>query len=278
MRVALVGCGKMGEAILSGWLKASSGAAQALGPQDILVVEPTESRRKALEETYGVRTFPSSSDLPPHQLLVLAVKPQVMRAVMEDLSQSASFAFEDAMANPLVVSIAAGISTDAIRGSFSHPVRVVRVMPNLPLQIAQGAAVVSGGASATEEDVRLVCSLFEALGLAAVVPEGHIDAVCAISGGGPAYVAHMIEALRDAGVESGLDGDLAEKLACQTILGTAQVLAEGEMTPEELRRAVCSPGGTTLAALAAMDDDGFMAMFANGVQAAIKRSKELSQC
>ena len=138
-----------------------------------------------------------------------------------------------------------------------------------------GASVVAGGRNAGEEDVRLVNDLFDALGMSRVVPEDQIDAVGAISGSGPAYVAYMVEALRDAGVRAGLDAGLAESLALETVGGTYAAMKAQGSTPEEMRISVCSPKGTTLAALAAMDEAGFKEVFESGVQAAICRSIEL---
>jgi pyrroline-5-carboxylate reductase len=144
--------------------------------------------------------------------------------------------------------------------------------------VSAGASGVCAGETATEADVDYVAGLFGCLGRAVVVDESDMDTVCALSGSGPAYVAAMIESLRDAAAAEGLDPQLAETLALQTVLGTAQFIAETGITPENARIAVCSPGGTTLAALDAMNETGFDDVFAAGVRAAVRRSKELAQC
>lgn len=272
MRIALVGCGKMGGAALDGWLRSSKAPADALEASSFVVVSPREEHRAEIEDAYGVATVADVSQLRgigPFDMVVLAVKPQVMGGVLEGLADVCGADL------PLVVTIAAGIPTSRYEAVLGHGARVVRVMPNMPLQVGMGASVVAGGSNASDEDVRLVNDLFYALGTSSVVPEDQIDAVGAISGSGPAYVAYMVEALRDAGVRAGLDAGLAESLALETVGGTYAAMKAQGSTPEEMRVSVCSPKGTTLAALAAMDDAGFKEVFESGVQAAIRRSVEL---
>lgn len=272
MRIALVGCGKMGGAALDGWLRSSKAPADALEASSFVVVSPREEHRAEIENAYGVATVADVSQLRglgPFDAVVLAVKPQVMGGVLEGLADVCGADL------PLVVTIAAGIPTSRYEAALGHDARVVRVMPNMPLQVGMGASVVAGGSNASDEDVRLVNDLFDALGMSRVVPEDQIDAVGAISGSGPAYVAYMVEALRDAGVRAGLDAGLAESLALETVGGTYAAMKAQGSSPEEMRISVCSPKGTTLAALAAMDDAGFKEVFESGVQAAIRRSIEL---
>ena len=273
-RIALIGCGKMGEAILSGWLDSNVAPADAIDASSFVVVSPRQEHRDQLASAYGVDV---AADVPsalasadaPVDMIVLAVKPQVMDGVLEEVREACG---SDV---PLVVTIAAGIPTAKYEAALGEGAHVVRVMPNMPLQVGKGATVVAGGSQATEEEVALVNALFSALGESHVVPESQIDAVGAISGSGPAYVAYMVEALRDAGVEAGLDAALAESLALETVGGTYAAMKAQGCSPEEMRISVCSPKGTTLAALAAMDDAGFKPMFKAGVDAAIRRSEEL---
>lgn len=272
MRIALVGCGKMGGAVLDGWLRSKKAPADALEASNFVVVSPREEHRAEIGEAYGVATVADVSQLRgrgPFDMVVLAVKPQVMDGALEGLADACGADL------PLVVTMAAGMPTSRYEAALGHDARVVRVMPNMPLQVGMGASVVAGGSNAGEEDVRLVNDLFDALGMSRVVPESQIDAVGAISGSGPAYVAYMVEALRDAGVRAGLNAGLAESLALETVGGTYAAMKAQGSTPEEMRVSVCSPKGTTLAALAAMDDAGFKEVFESGVQAAIRRSVEL---
>lgn len=272
MRIALVGCGKMGEAALAGWISSSKAPADALSPSSFAVVAPRAEHREALCDAYGVEAVARVADLAqlgPFDMIVLAVKPQVMPDVLDEVAD----AFGGAL--PLVVTIAAGIPAARYESALGDAAHVVRVMPNMPLQVGMGATVVAAGARAGQDEVGLVNDLFDALGTSHVVPECQIDAVGAISGSGPAYIAYMVEALRDAGAAAGLDAQLAESLALETVGGTYAAMKEKGATPEEMRISVCSPKGTTLAALAAMDEAGFKPLFASGVNAAIRRSEEL---
>ena len=151
-------------------------------------------------------------------------------------------------------------------------------MPNTPLLVGAGATVVAAGSHASAHDAQLVRELFACLGLALEVEEGDIDAIGALSGSGPAYVAAMIEALRDAAAAHGIDPQRAEALALQTVYGTAELMRQTGQSAEETRRAVCSPGGTTLAALSAMEAAGLPAAYRKGIDAAVQRSKELGSC
>ena len=274
-RIAVIGGGKMGEAMLGGWIAAGEGPAAAISGAAVAVADPGEERRAYLEERYGVSCVPDARELAPADLVVLSVKPQVMMGMLATIRDLPAFGAETA---PLYVSVAAGISTARLEEALPYGARVVRVMPNTPLLVGAGASVVAGGSCATERDVELVRDLFAALGEASIVDEADIDAIGAVSGSGPAYVAAMIEALRDAGAACGLDAAFAERLALQTVYGTARLMRETGQSAEQTRIAVCSPGGTTLAALAAMDEAGLSQAYAAGVNAAVVRSKELGAC
>ena len=273
---AIVGGGKMGEAILSGWLSSQVAPADSIAPADVTVVEPGDERRRCLIDEHGVAGVADSSELARADVVVLAVKPQVMFAVLEGMTRNEVLFGAGEL--PLFVSIAAGITTERLESALPDGAAVVRVMPNMPLSIGAGASGVCGGSKATAEQVEYVAALFGCLGRAVVVDEADMDVVCAVSGSGPAYVAAMIEALRDAGARQGLDAELAETLALQTVLGTARLISETGIAVDKAREAVCSPGGTTLAALDAMNAAGFADVFDKGVEAAVVRSKELAQC
>lgn len=280
-RVAIVGGGKMGEAILAGWSAPENRVTSVDGDTTFVVVEPTEARRAYLKKTYGAGVVASVADIETgldyeaFDLMLLAVKPQVLPEVLAAIAAEV-----DADADlPLLVSIAAGKSTGCIEAAFApRQAHVVRVMPNTPLMVGRGASVIARGTYATDDEANLVEALFSALGFARQVDEADIDAVCALSGGGPAYVAAMVEALRDAAVEEGLEPHLAEQLIVHTIAGTCALMQQSGQSPEETRMAVCSPGGTTLAALGAMEEGGFAASLRAGVRAAVQRAKELASC
>ena len=241
-----------------------------------MVANPGGERRSFLQERYGVACVDDARRIGPADLVLLAVKPQVMMGVLKGIAE------EDAYAGgpdgPLFVSIAAGLSTARLEAALPPGARLVRTMPNTPLLVGAGVTAVTGGAHAAPDDVALVRDLFACLGTACVVDEADIDAVGALSGSGPAYVAAFVEALRDAGAALGLDAALAERLAFETVRGTIELMARTGQDAETTRVAVCSPGGSTLAALAAMEEAGFAPAIAAGLSAAVRRSKELGQC
>ncbi len=275
-RIAIVGGGKMGEAIMGGWIAAEAAPADVLDAHNFVVANPGEPRRMFLQEHYGVACVADACEIERADIVVLAVKPQVMMGVLEGIAALPAYA--GGSAGPLFVSIAAGLSTERLQAALAPGARLVRTMPNTPLLVGAGVTAVTGGDAATSADVELVRALFSCLGTACVVEEEAIDAVGALSGSGPAYVAAFVEALRDAGVACGLDAALSESLAFETVRGTAELMACTGQDAESTRVAVCSPGGTTLAALEAMDKAGFSPAVAAGLAAAVRRSKELSQC
>ena len=275
-RIALVGGGKMGEAIMGGWIAASERPADCLTAASFTVANPGEERRTYLQDRYGVACVADAREIEGADIVVLAVKPQVMMGVLEQIAELP--AYEGGKDGPLFVSIAAGLCTERLEEALPAGARLVRTMPNTPLLVGAGATTVVGGARADEDDVALVRDLFACLGTAYVIDEDAMDATGAVSGSGPAYVAALIEALRDGGTAQGLDADLAEALAQQTVYGTALLMRETGQDAQTTRVAVCSPGGSTLAALAAMDEAGFSRAMEKGVAAAVRRSKELGQC
>ena len=271
-RILIVGCGKMGEAILAGWLQAGAVAAA-----DVVVVQPTEERRAYVHDRYRVACVSALDWLVgSFDMVLLGVKPQVMPSVLAELRDMPLFA--EVQEKPVFVSIAAGLSTKRLEEMLGFEAPVVRVMPNVALQVGCGASAVCAGTYACDAQLQQVRDLFALLGDAVVLGENLMDASCALNGSGPAYVARMIECLRDAAVEEGLDAALAERLALQTVYGTAALMKERAQSARETKLSVCSPGGTTLAALDAMEKAGFEASLHAGVAAAVARSKELAQC
>jgi pyrroline-5-carboxylate reductase len=265
--VVVVGGGRMGEAIVSGLLSAG-----AVSAADVVIAEPREERRRELGDAHGVRTVAGASDaLTGAMLVLLAVKPQVVDEVARGISSTLS---EDAP-DAVVVSIAAGVSCARLESALGAGVPIVRVMPNTPALVHEAMSVVSGGTDAAEGDVAVVVELFDALGETVVVDERYQDVSTALSGSGPAYVAIFVDALARAGVRHGLPRDVAQSLAVQTLVGTASLLDRTGQHPEELVDAVSSPGGTTIAAVEALEDGGFRSAVADAVNAAVERAKEL---
>lgn len=263
IRLAVVGGGRMGEAIVGGLIKDG-----ALDPARITVAEPDAQRRREFTQATGVTCVASGSEaIPDADTVLIAVKPQVIDAVVGELAAGLS--------GSLVISIAAGISCARLESLLPPGVSVVRVMPNTPALVGEGMALISRGSETTDDQVAIVEALFSSLGVARVLDERSQDAGSAISGSGPAYFALVVDALARAGVAEGLPRKIAEELAVQTMLGTARMLQETDLHPEELIDGVTSPGGTTIAAIGKLEAGGVRAAFSEAVAAAVRRSKEL---
>lgn len=262
-RIAIIGGGKMGEAIVAGLV--ASGFAAAT---DITVAEPNVERAEVFA-SHGVATVVDGHDaVADADIIVLAVKPQVIDAVLAHLATEVPSA-------AIVVSIAAGITTARLESQLGAGAAVVRVMPNTPAMVGEGMSVISGGSDATAEQVESVRAMFEALGRSIVVDERYQDAATAISGSGPAYVALFVDALARAGVRQGLTRDISQALALQTLRGTVELIERTGMHPEAVVDAVSSPGGTTIAAVEAFEASGLRSGVFDAVAAAVRRSKEL---
>ena len=260
-RLAVVGGGKMGYALTTGLLAA--GWAQ---PEDLAVVEVAEVRRAELvTELQGVDV---RADVPECEGAVVAVKPGDVPAACQALALVGA---------RRVLSIAAGVPLARLESWLGDEVRVVRAMPNTPALVGAGAAAISPGAAAVEEDLAWAEGILSAVGTVVRVPESLLDAVTGLSGSGPAYVFLLAEALIDAGVLVGLPRDISAALTVQTLLGSARLLAEGGSGPEALRAAVTSPGGTTAAGLRALEGRAVRAAVADAVIAATERSRELGR-
>jgi len=262
-RLAIIGGGRMGEAILAGLLASGS-----LGPERVVVAEPDPLRREALEAAHGVECVAGSLEaVGAAEIVIVAVKPSVVDVAIAE--------FTPGLDGALVVSIAAGISIARIESLLPAGTAVVRVMPNTPALVCEGMSVISGGTEASAEQVDLVRALFAELGRAVVLDERYQDAATALSGSGPAYVALFVDALARAGVRQGLTRDVAQSLALQTIRGTIELIETTGSHPEQVVDAVTSPGGTTAAALEALEAYGFRTAVAEAVSAAVERAKEL---
>ena len=262
--ILIIGGGRMGSALLAGILNAGLAPAEA-----IIVAEPGEDRRAFLEAEYGIRCVADAKEAPVPDMCLLAVKPQVMRSVLDSLTSGREFAPKR------VISIAAGITTSLLAEYFTKS-SIVRAMPNTPLIVGSGMVAVSPGEGTPLEDAELACSIFSCMGDAIVVDESLQDSVVAISGSGPAYFALFVQELANAGVELGLDPDVALRLSLKTMSGTSALLEQTGQSPAELIEAVSSPGGTTIAALDAMREGGVAEAIDAGAKAASRRSKELS--
>ncbi|MCL2883188.1 MAG: pyrroline-5-carboxylate reductase [Coriobacteriia bacterium] len=262
--LALIGGGRMGEAILNGLIEGA-----LFDPATIAVAEPFEERRLAVGERYGTLCVASGGEIESPRTVILAVKPNTVHDVSCELSE--------AWATPpkRVISIAAGVTTASIQECFKNSA-VVRVMPNLPLAVGAGMSVVAPSASTAQSEAELTCRLFSLMGEARIIEEGMINVATAVSGSGPAYFALFTEELAKAGEAAGLDAQLARDLAKQTLIGAARYLDVTNEPPEAFRQAVTSPNGTTQAALESFAADGFAKIVQHATAACIRRAEELA--
>ena len=257
-KLLIVGGGRMGEALLAGLLAAGR------APDELVIVEVAPTRREELAAAHeGVTVVEAPV---PVASAVLAVKPADV--------PGAAAAVADAGAERLL-SVAAGVTTQAIERAAHGRVRVVRAMPNTPALVGAGAAAICPGSAAGEQDMAWAEAVLGAVGVVVRVPEKDLDVVTGLSGSGPAYVFLVAEAMAEAGVLGGLPRDVAETLAFQTVLGSARLLADRGSSPAALRAAVTSPGGTTAAGLHELERHGVRAAFLDAVMAATRRSREL---
>jgi pyrroline-5-carboxylate reductase len=262
-KIAFLGAGNMARALLQGCIARGGYDAQQLAATDV-----SEAARTRLGNELGVRCFTDNVEAVRwSNVVVLAVKPQVLPQVLSEIAPK--------LGDKLVISIAAGVTTQRIRDVLGDQARVVRAMPNTPATVGAGATAVATGDHASVEDVAFASALFRSVGEVVELPETSMDAVTGLSGSGPAYAFVAIEALSDAGVRAGLPRDVATKLAAQTLLGAAQWVLESGEHPAKLKDLVTSPAGTTIAGLAALERGGFRHALQAAVEAAVARSKEL---
>jgi pyrroline-5-carboxylate reductase len=264
-RIALLGAGKIGEALVSGLL--SSGWRK---PRDIVATARRAERLDELRDRYAIRTTLSNSEaVSGAALVVIAVKPQDIDVLLGDIGGLV-------LPEQTVLSIAAAIPTATIERHLPDGVPVVRAMPNTPSTVHEGVAGVCAGAHADDAHLTLAEEALAHLGAVVRVPERYMDAVTAVSGSGPAYFALLAEAMIEAGILLGLSREISTQLVVQTMLGTARQLRDLKMHPVELREMVTSPGGTTIAAIRELESAGVRAAFLNAIQAAMNRSRELA--
>ncbi|MEZ0328677.1 MAG: pyrroline-5-carboxylate reductase [Dissulfuribacterales bacterium] len=265
-RLGFIGAGQMAEALIKGIL-----AKGLLNPSQIAASEPSAQRRNDLQERLGIGLVEENKAVAGMvDVLVLAVKPQVMMKVLTDIGPSLT-------PKHLLISIAAGVTTQFMESMLPDGTRVVRVMPNTPALVQAGASALCAGRHASPQDLETAKSIFDAIGKAVVLPEELLNAVTGLSGSGPAYVFTFIQGLIDAGVREGLSRDVAAMLAVQTVFGSALMCLEIGKSPAELTAMVTSPGGTTIEGLYALENRGFRATIMDAVRAATERSRSLSK-
>lgn len=246
-------------------------ASQLYQPHTLLVSEPQASRRAFLAQTYGVKVTDNNQEtLEATEAVLLAVKPQILDKVMAQLTLDGLGSY------PLILSILAGTPLTRLETAF-RDFPVIRVMPNTPATVGVGMTAIAAGTQVQSSHLTLAHTIFEAVGEVVEVPESLMDGVTGLSGSGPAFVALMIEALSDGGVASGLPRAIATQLALQTVLGTATLMKESGLHPGQLKDNVTSPGGTTIAGVAKLEEKGFRSAVIEAVKTAYRRSQELGK-
>jgi pyrroline-5-carboxylate reductase len=260
--IAILGAGKMGEALLSGLIRAGRPAAE------LAVVVRRPERAKELRAAYGIDVLTATEAAEKADTLVIAVKPQDMGRMLDEVGGHIT-------PSQLVISIAAGITTSFIERRFAVEVPVVRVMSNTPALVDEAMSVISAGSHASEEHLEHTEELFAPLGPVIRIPEYQQDAATALSGSGPAYVFYLVEAMVDAGILPGMPRRTALEMVTQTVYGAATMLRDSGEHPVILRDAVTSPAGTTIAAIRELEKHGVRAAFLAAIEAARDRGREL---
>jgi pyrroline-5-carboxylate reductase len=260
--IAILGGGKIGEALLSGLLRGERTPAQ------VVVSEKHPERAAYLSDTFAVQVTDVAAAVKQADVLLVAVKPQDIDALLAEIAPVIE-------KRHVVVSVAAGVTTAHIERALPAGVAVVRCMPNTPALVDQAMTAVSAGAHAGDAHLAVAEALLGAVGKVVRVPEQQLDAVTALSGSGPAYFFFLVEAMIDAGILLGLPRTLAAELIVQTAVGAATMLRDSGEHPVQLREAVTSPGGTTIAAIRELEIHGVRAALLAAIEAAAKRSREL---
>jgi len=260
--IAILGAGKMGEALLSGMLRAG------VAPSGVIAAARRDDRADALRAAYGIEVTVADDAARKADTLVITVKPQDMAALLDQIGPHVR-------ADQLVISVAAGITTRFIESRLAADAAVVRVMSNTPVLVDEAMSVISPGRHATERHLRSTEELFRPVGKVLRIPESQQDAATALSGSGPAYVYFLVESMVDAGILLGMPRTTALEMVKQAVYGAATMLRESGEHPVILREAVTSPGGTTINAIRELERHGVRAAFLAAIEAARDRGREL---
>ena len=264
--IGFIGAGNMAEAMIRGLVRGKHIAADRVAASG-----PRKERLEELRAAYGIDVTTHNREVVQRcGLVVLSVKPQIIDKVLREIG-------DQLKPGTLLVSIAAGIDTETIEEAVSDGVRVVRAMPNTPALVGAGATAIAAGKHASETDLATARALFDAVGITVELDESHLDAVTGLSGSGPAYIFLILEALADAGVKVGLSRRNAQRLAAQTVMGSAKLLLDTDEHPGRLKDMVTSPGGTAIAGLHTLEEGGLRTTLINAVETATKRARELGR-
>jgi pyrroline-5-carboxylate reductase len=266
MKIAFIGGGNMGEAILSALL-----SKKLAGAKDVAISDISESRRQYLSQKYNIKVLADNRQaIANAEVIVLSIKPQILNSVMTELKGQIK-------PNQLVLSIIAGARIDTLRQGLAHK-SIVRSMPNTPAQIGEGVTVWTTTAEVNEHQKKTACNILGVMGKEFYVSEERfIDMATAVSGSGPAYLFYFVEAMTAAAVKIGFAPEMAKELVLGTVLGAGHLIQTSGKEPSELRRMVTSPGGTTAEAIRKFEESGFTDLIYQAVKAAYDRAKELGK-
>jgi pyrroline-5-carboxylate reductase len=264
--IGVIGAGNMAEALIRGLVRGGHVPAE-----HVMASNPRMERLEQLQRDYKIQVNTDNKVVARgSELCLLAVKPQIIEKVLREIG-------DQLKPGTLVISVAAGIGTETIEAAVGEGVRVIRAMPNTPALVGAGATAISAGKHASESDLATARAVFDAVGITVVLEEHHLDAVTGLSGSGPAYIFLILEALSDAGVKVGLSRRNAQRLAAQTMMGSAKMLLETDEHVGHLKDMVTSPGGTAIAGLHTLEQGGLRTTLINAVETATKRARELGR-
>lgn len=265
LRIAVIGAGNIGGAMLGGILKS-----HLAEPKDVVVTDASEERRREAEEKWKVRAMGTDNRkaVAGRDVVILAVKPHIVPAILKELRGALR-------PKQIVITVAAGVPLSLYESVLGNRIPLFRAMPNIPVVVEEGATAVAGNHATHPEQRHVVEKIFGALGCVVFVDESQLDAVTALSGSGPAYIYMVIEALIDGGKKMGLSQEVATRLTEQTVLGAAKLVRDTKLHPAILRDEVVTPGGTTIAAMHELERHGLRAMLISAVETATARSKEI---
>nr|WP_199771377.1 pyrroline-5-carboxylate reductase [Erwinia persicina] len=265
-KVGFIGCGNMSKAIIAGLVNAGH-----ITPENILVFDHKPETNQAMQQQYGITPAGSAEEVAREaNILFGAVKPNVILSVLKDIAGSLN-------KETLIVSIAAGVTLDALATVLGHDRKIVRVMPNTPALVNEGMTSVTPNVLVTAEEAHEVVEIFNGFGKAALVPEYLIHAVVGVSGSAPAYVFMFIEAMADAAVLGGMPRAQAYQFAAQAVKGAAQMVLETGKHPAELKDMVCSPAGTTIEAVRVLEQKGFRSAVIEAMHQCMAKSEQMSR-
>lgn len=262
-KIGFIGCGNMGKAILGGLL-----ASGEVKPANVWVYTPSPEKVAAISEEFSVNPAQSAQEVAQiADIVVAAVKPNIMLKVLSEIASSLH-------KESLVVSVAAGVTLEQLASALGHDRKIIRTMPNTPSLVRAGMASVTPNALITPEETAEILAIFRSFGEAEVVSEAMIHPVIGVSGSAPAYVFMFIEAMADAAVSGGMPRAQAYKFAAQAVMGSAKMVLETGIHPGELKDGVCSPGGTTIEAVKALEEHGFRSAVIEAIEKCMAKSRQ----